>query len=361
MPVEYLPIEELLLDPENPRLPDSLQGATQQKMLEYLARTTSIEELMSVISENGFFGGEALIACPGNKTGEYIVIEGNRRLTAVKLLHRPEHYKKRRQIKELADSAKHKPDRLPVVVYKNRTDVLNYLGYRHITGVKQWDSLVKARYMKQLFDSTSSTALPSDRYRETAKRIGSRTDYIKRNLNSLAAFNLLEQNDFFGIDGLNDETIGLSLLTTALAYEEIADYAGTDSDPIVNSNAMNQKNIEFLAKWIFQERQDGSTVLGDSRNIKKLAKVISSGGEALAAIKNGSSLDYAYRLSPTGIKEDLDGYLYGAKEHLEKANSIAPDIKPDEPSLKIASNVAKLARNIFLILKTSEKEDEFDI
>src|ERR1041384_6955475 len=71
------------LDPENPRLPNYVPR-DHQSMLEFLAKSSSIEELISAISENDFFPAESLIAVPHGT--RYQVVEGNRRLTALLLL-----------------------------------------------------------------------------------------------------------------------------------------------------------------------------------------------------------------------------------------------------------------------------------
>jgi hypothetical protein len=150
--ITFVHIEQLALDSQNPRLPSrDVLERTQQAMLEYLARETSIEELMSAIAENDFFEGESLIVIPKDKQpDQYIVVEGNRRLIALRLLQEPDLYPKRKRLKEIAENAKYKPDKVPIFVYYNRKEVLDYLGYRHITGIKQWDILAKARYMHRL-------------------------------------------------------------------------------------------------------------------------------------------------------------------------------------------------------------------
>lgn len=107
-------------------------------------------------------------------------------------------------MRELSDSVGDF-DELPVVVRATRQEVLPYLGFRHITGVKQWEPLAKARYLKQLFDMTNTTAVPGDRYAEVANAIGSRRDHVKRNLDALAVYEVIEQQDFFEIDELGEE------------------------------------------------------------------------------------------------------------------------------------------------------------
>lgn len=109
--------------------------------------------------KNGFFPGEPLIAV---KEGDkYTVVEGNRRLTAVKLIHNPyECDRPSSRMIEIAESAKDKLgtlEKLPVIVRDTRAEILPYLGFRHITGVKQWEPLSKARYIEQLLVSPPQT------------------------------------------------------------------------------------------------------------------------------------------------------------------------------------------------------------
>ena len=56
----YVPLDDLELDTENPRLPEGV-SRDQLGMINYIATSTSIEDLMSAIAENGFFPGEPLI------------------------------------------------------------------------------------------------------------------------------------------------------------------------------------------------------------------------------------------------------------------------------------------------------------
>lgn len=59
----YVPLDDLELDTENPRLPEGV-SRDQLGMINYIATSTSIEDLMSAIAENGFFPGEPLIVIP---------------------------------------------------------------------------------------------------------------------------------------------------------------------------------------------------------------------------------------------------------------------------------------------------------
>jgi len=349
-----LPLEVLDLDSENPRLPETL-SRDQQTMLEFLARETSIEELMTVIGENDYFEGEPLIVYKKPKGKKYIVIEGNRRLVALRLLQNPNLYPKRKAIRQIAEAAKHKPPKAPVVIFKQRRDVLTYLGYRHITGVRPWEPLAKARYMHQLFLATGNGKRKADEtYRAVAREIGSRRDHIKRSLDALAVYNEIEKKGFFDIVELDETSINFSLLSTALGYPSISKFAGCDDEPIRNVSSVNLPNVELLTRWMFEKKGDGETLLGESRNIGKLASIVES-PKALEALKKGASLDAAYHLT-AGIQGDFTRHLYEAQTSLQNANAVVASVEPTEEILVAARDVQKLARNVVVSLNAAKDE-----
>jgi len=78
-----LSISELFLDPENPRLPNSLRNSSETEIIDFLLTEHSLIELMLAIGQNGYFQGEQILVVQSNNG--YKVVEGNRRLAAVKL------------------------------------------------------------------------------------------------------------------------------------------------------------------------------------------------------------------------------------------------------------------------------------
>src|SRR5712671_6591853 len=83
---EDVSTDELLLDPHNPRLTAFTMDAraTQEEIIHLLWDNMAVDEVALSIAENGFFKHEALYAT--KEHGKNYVIEGNRRLAAVKLL-----------------------------------------------------------------------------------------------------------------------------------------------------------------------------------------------------------------------------------------------------------------------------------
>ena len=79
---------ELYLDPANPRLADEELSINQQdEIVHWLWRNKSVNELVDSILANGFWEHEELFAT--EEEGRLVVVEGNRRLAAVKILSDP--------------------------------------------------------------------------------------------------------------------------------------------------------------------------------------------------------------------------------------------------------------------------------
>src|SRR3979409_2678519 len=89
-PIPPVPLEDLEFDPENPRLPSSIDREDEQAVLEWMLDDATIIELMRSIGAKGYFEEEPLLVIETTvNSSKYIVVEGNRRLAACKLLRYP--------------------------------------------------------------------------------------------------------------------------------------------------------------------------------------------------------------------------------------------------------------------------------
>ena len=318
---KVLNIDRLEFDEKNPRLPDTVRRR-ENEIIKYLAEKTGIEDLMTSIGVNGFFPGEAIVVTQAKKE-KYTVIEGNRRLAALRLLQNPGLAGNIRSIIRASEEAEHKPTQIPVHVISSRDDALQYLGFRHISGVQRWDPLAKARYLKLLFDQTSGK--PEDRYVQVAREIGSRSNAVRRNLDALAAYEAIEEHDFFNISDLDEERFQFGVFYTAIGNTEIASFIGIRKDgmsthPIVMPTSLKEKPLQELTEWMFKkEDEHGSTRLGESRNISKLCAVLAN-DNALEKLRQGVSLYSAFNTTVDNRKIFLQD-ITSAIEHIRQANS----------------------------------------
>jgi len=316
--LQTIAIDQLHFDPQNPRLPERLRGATDADVLKYFLLECNLVELMMSIGEKGYFVGEPLMVIPREKLGEgFLVIEGNRRLGALKLLQ--EHTAipvMATQVQQVRESAKFKPTEIPVIEFEKRDKILFYLGYRHITGVKAWDSLAKARYLKQL----RALHDPNDHekaHKALAKEIGSKAPVVAK---LLTGHTLLERANDFGILSrlkLEADDIPFSLLTTGISWTEIANFIGLEGASDVEAKGLKPKEFEEFFGWVFDKGQRSHTILGESRNFTKLARVVAN-PTALRALRRGDTLDTA-DIMTSGPLEAIRKHLFNAETALKTA------------------------------------------
>ena len=216
---------------------------------------------MTSIGVNDFFPGETIVVTRA-KNGKYIVLEGNRRLAALKLLQDPGLAGNIRSIIRASEEAEFSPKQIPAHVVNSRNDALQYLGFRHISGVQRWDPLAKARYLKLLFERTSDELEPEQRCIEVAREIGSRSNTVRRNLDALAAYEAVEERDFFDIEDLDEGSFQFGVFYTAIGDLAIASFVGVREDgeptyPIDKPESLKEAPLKELTEWLFEKDEKG--------------------------------------------------------------------------------------------------------
>jgi hypothetical protein len=303
---------------------------------------------MEAIGENDFFAGELLLVVPDEKEkGKYIVIEGNRRLTAVLLLNNPEITTvKKVATKEIADSAKYKPTILPCIEFSSKSEIVKYLGFIHITGKKSWRLLEKARYLYELRHNESfKEATFLNASKEIAKVIGSSSAYVKRLLISFELYKRVEDEAFYQIDGLNDTSFFLNYFTDSLNKDNIRNFINVDvnsENPLEN---INSENVKKLTNWWFKKTEGQSRVLGDSEEMKYLNAVIGC-PVALTAFEKGATIYEAYELT-NDLNLQFENKVRDALKFIEQAHSIMPKVNEFYRNLyDDLKTISRIAKNI---------------
>lgn len=323
-----IPNSLLKLDLFNPRLPKSKQGKDEKTVIEFMLLDAATIELMIAIGKNDFFAGELLLVVEDkNEEGTFIVVEGNRRLTAVKLLNNPELTSvKKIATREVFDSADFKPTELPCLVFEDKSEILKYLGFRHITGIKSWRLLEKARYLFELRNGDNVKDLSFlIAAREIAKMIGSSTAYVKRLLISFELYKIIEDEDFYRIDGLNDTRFFLNYFTDGLNKENIRNFINLDINSETPLEHINLDNLKKVTYWWFEKIEGQSRVLGDSDGLK-LLDVVLGHEEALVAFENGLSITEAYEITDD-YDIQFEKRMKDTLKGVEKAHLLTPKVR----------------------------------
>ncbi len=126
------------------------------------------------------------------KKGRYIVVEGNRRLAAVKLLVSSDLRKSVniKGIPKAPKTARNKLKELPVVII-DREGVWRYVGFKHINGARPWGSYSKAEFIARVYNNHG---VPLDKI---ARQIGNYHSTVKRLYWGLMVINQAEKTNVF--------------------------------------------------------------------------------------------------------------------------------------------------------------------
>lgn len=288
-----LPLDKLHLDPENPRLPRGMRTADESAILKWMLINGSLPVLMESIASSGYSDAEPLLVVPVQDG--YVVVEGNRRLAALRLLHKPELASLREKtIAEIADNARHRNILdIPVICCRSRRELPGYMGYRHTSCIKPWAPREKTEHLRQLYLAHREEGESGeDALALVSGTIGTRPIYVRRLLDTLTVVEWDEANAFWENEAVAQNIdSGFSVIHTALAYDEIRQYVGLGDFADGNTEKLRAEATGRLFDWIFGNRK-----INDSRDLGKLARAIGN-GFSLDMLEKGYSLDIAFEFS----------------------------------------------------------------
>lgn len=285
-----VPLRNLLLDPFNPRLPEEMQGEDQEELAVHLELGFDALTVAESIASHGFFGSEPLIVIAADESSKWLVVEGNRRLTALLGLVDKgirSQFANSGPWDALAAQAQVTYDhQIPVVVLPDRASATPIIGFRHISGILQWQPYAQARYIARLVDEDGM------KFNEVAEMIGVDRTKVGNLYRDQA---IASQARDMGIEtGLMEESF--SLLTVAMSTPKLRAHIdaplGSKTEPgeppIPDEKA---PALQELVRWLYGDGE-AEPVIGESRDISKLGNVAAS-KTGLRALRQGSTLEAA--------------------------------------------------------------------
>lgn len=345
-------LSDLLLDPNNPRLPNYVQGKNEDEIISYMLLEESTLELMQAIGKNGFFQGEQLLVI--EKNDKYVVVEGNRRLTSVKLLNNPKLAKVQNSlVQKIWDDAIYKDDSittLPCMVFENENDIHDYLGYKHITGIQPWNLRQKAKYLTYLKEHNFPKQSIFTASFDLRKMIGSKQDYVNRILVGYQVYVKIKEKAFFKIKDLNDEGFYFSYIADSLRHTNISKYLGVNLGSDSPLKELELKKLENWTTWLYKPIEVKGRVTtrlkGKSDHLNKLNAILGNEKAKEQFIEKDSTLEEAYTYTEDYhliFKNSISNSIL----ELKRANSITDNIDSFYENLEEdLKNVIRLARLI---------------
>ncbi|TAN41517.1 MAG: hypothetical protein EPN22_15150 [Nitrospirae bacterium] len=343
--IKLLPVNTLHFDKKNPRLAEygiSLKSIDED-IITVLWDAMDVRELVQSIAASGFFPHEPLIVT--EEEGKYIVIEGNRRLAAVKvLLHETIAEGNGWDIPEISEEAKNELGELPVT-FAQREESWRYLGFKHVNGPAKWSSYAKAKYIA---DVHKSYRIPLD---DIANQIGDRHRTVQRLYRGLMVIEQAEREKVYHRDNRFRQRFAFSHLYTGLDYEGISTFISLKAEDEEAESPVPIDKIEQLGElcvWLYGSKSDKLPPVVESQNphLRQLDAVLKS-REAVAALRGGEGLESAYEISrPKAVI--FEEALMEAKRELTRARAhLTEGYDKSEDLLRLAGTVAELADDLY--------------
>lgn len=352
---------QLKLDSDNPRLPRSMHGKTEEEILTYMLLDASLIELMLAIGENDYLQGEQIFVVK-DFDEKYKVIEGNRRLSAVMLLNNPQLAKvQKTKIEKVIAEKKHTPTEIPCLIFPDEKDVHNYLGYRHVTGIKEWRLLEKARYMSDFYKVKFSSTGIDLASREIAKIVGSRANYVKRIIVGFNIYKIIEDESFYKIRDLDDTTFYFNYIADSLRQQNICKFLELDfnKDLVEEIVNVNKKNLKEWTHWLFEKNDQNKTRLkGDSSDLNSLNEILGNEEATTAFVEKKWSLEKAKELTGE-LDNQFKSFIKKSSKSLEEADRLVTRVEQyydrAEDDIK---NIRRLAIKVLGAIQEKKDEDE---
>ncbi|MGB8542426.1 MAG: ParB N-terminal domain-containing protein [Candidatus Acidiferrales bacterium] len=276
---DYLHPDKLEFDPENPRFGGLLSGKTQEELqTQIFGEPYYASELVDSLVENGFIDYEPLVV--RRKGDSFIVIEGNRRLAAVRHI--------RANLGQYPDR-KSDLDSIPVLIFPDARDAQEesamriYLGIRHLLGFREWPPVSKAVFLDRQTKNAGGLDQIIKEVRITKQQ--ARRFLIPYRLMRDADLTLPPGDDFW-------------VLAEALQRAGVKAFIQLDVDAnTLEVISFNKRNLLQLLDDLYgprikatRRRDPSSRKVKDTRDLSLFAKVIST-DKARSHLHAGKSLE----------------------------------------------------------------------
>ncbi len=350
-----VPVEQLLLDPNNYRLRGEQNYKyvedknvnnvmVQKRVLKMLKgdNSSNIRDLLDSFKGNGYLKIDNIIVKNVGKKNEYMVVEGNRRVATLKVLK--EMYEDGMEIGNLNPEIF---DGVDVVLYN--VDDKEYeiiMGLRHVSGIKEWGDYEQSELISNLARKHKMN------FRDISESLGITVQKVKRRLNTYYALEIFQNDPDFG------EYFIPSKLST-IFYEVMG--KGEIRDQWLGWNGelntfTNKENMRRFFSWLVPYEENGKQldpIITKRDEIRDLARFIMD-EDALTKLEESRSVGAALEESGVYSKEGFKNSLKQIIKLLNKLNVGALTELTEEDKKIINEMLNKMEAQNKLIKKLME-------
>lgn len=345
---------ELKFDVDNPRFAEQ-KFKGENEIIQYLYDHADVDELIQSILSAGYIDFEPLIVLRNAN----VVLEGNRRLAALRLLSDAGLRDRFKITVPNIEPHKPLPDSVRVVWVDTRAEARDFIGFKHINGPFKWDALAKAKYAAEWFEEGGDIE-------SISRALGDNHNTVRRLVNGWYALQQA-QADGFDVNQISKKNFSFSHLYTALTRSSVREYVGLSEEDLSASPKKNpipaekRDDLQRLMSWLYGQEQKNETTLIQSQNpnLNQLSKVLGH-SEARRMLMARRDLQGAFlRVEPASAR--FEESLMKAAQQTEDVMGLSGSYEGDPTLLRVGEQMHKTVRGLLVVMRdkaTGPKEDE---
>lgn len=355
--MEIVPMkaDQLHFDLQNPRLVEFKLTSNEDELLNLLWKNMAVDELVLSILAHGFFEHEPIYVV--NENNQYVVVEGNRRLAAIKAILNPSSIDnggmKKYEPRITPQLIENLSNRIPVIELKDREEAWRYIGFKHVNGAAKWDSYAKAEYIAQIHNKYGYELS------EIASQIGDSNQTTQKLYMGLMVLNQADKMTEFKKNDVYYNRIYFSHVYTAMMYASMQEYLGLNLGNVCENPIPEEKlpQLQEVMLWLLGSKKSDIEPVVKSQNpgVRQLCQVLSS-KEATQHLRVHQDLEAAFEWSRAG-EDILSESIVEARAAVQKAMSKAGAYDGGREILRSAMELANDADLLFKTLKNARKDD----
>ena len=359
--ITKVPVEQLRLDRESPRLAGEAAEATDEWIVARLHRSTGLDELLLSFSANGYLDIEPLVVmggCDGDESG-LIVLEGNRRLATLRLLREPDLARRIASVEDLRisvpavdDSLRGTFDSVSVYCVSGRERARAFIGLKHMNGPAKWDAYRKAKFAADWYRAGGAGGSAIE---EIAAAVGDRHDTVRRMVSVVYVLEQAEREGLFDIEDRDTPKFGFLHVYAALLRSQYAEYLGLgpgwtrhapEADPVPRERF---DQLRKVLVWLYGSKSEGARPVVEEMNpdIRRLGEVLPVAA-ARDVLERTGDLARAYASTQSVDTRFVSSLLRARDTIREAGSSLGAYDGWDESLLEVAEDVKETADSVYL-------------
>lgn len=353
----------ILLDTKNPRFAgedfpiakdaDPIDEKLQDRMRKFIVDRFSVQDIIDSVEKIGFFKLDRIVVTeyksPGTKSARkkqkddkhYIVLEGNRRVAAIKTLLQSYDKKEIALTKEVLQTLnKIEALYLDIKDEKEHQQATWFLqGIRHVSGIRDWGPYQQAELIHTL------TTEQKMNFTDAGKAIGAGR---KRAANMLRAYKGLKQMESDPTYGDKAKPDLFSHFEQAYVKTPVRDWLGWDESQLKYSNA---NALQKFYKWVTEDNPDIGQKKIQAQEVRdQLSKVLQSENARNKFTSEDVNLEKAYGMA---CAEDapITNISDIVQQSIKNITKIPWTYKPTEEDIKLMQQLIETIKEYLDKLK----------